>query len=372
MTDEFIPMAIPYIGEEEANAVYQQIKSGWITMGKRVEEFESKICEYTGAKHAIAFNTGTGTLHAALLAVGVQPGDEVLVPAMSYISSANAVLYCNASPVFVEEDPVTFNVDVKAFEAKITDKTKAIMTVDLKGMSVDYDAIMEMAKKRGIPVVADSAESFGGSYKGKKIGSQADVHSFSMFANKSITTGEGGAVTTNDDKIAEICRIVRNQGQSERYVHVMVGHNYRMTDITAAFGLEQLKRVDWFISEKTKIVNAYNKAFASHELITTPYVPEFVSQHSWYMYCLILDDKVNRDKVLEYMRSKGVDSRLSFPLIPLQPIYKEMFGYKDGDFPISEKIFKSFMDIPCWVGMNESHYNKVIKVVKEAVEACVE
>ena len=365
---DFIPIAIPYIGEEEAQAVYDQIKSGWISMGKRVEEFEQKVAEYVGAKHAIAFNSGTATLHAALLAVGVKKGDEVLVPDLSYISSANAVEYCGAKPVFVQEHPQTFNVEADTFENAITPNTKAIMTVDLKGMPANYDAIMAVAKKHNIPVIGDSAESFGAKYNGSMVGTQADIHSFSMFANKSITTGEGGLLTTNDDKLNDICRVVRNQGQSERYVHVMIGHNYRMTDMTAAFGLQQLKRVDWFIEQKSNIAAKYNEAFKDHELIDIPFVPEYVSQHTWYMYCLNLNKNVDRNKVIQLMREKGVDSRLSFPPIHLQPIYKELYGYKEGDFPISESIFESFVDIPCWVGMGDEEISRVIAVVKESVE----
>ncbi len=366
---EMIPIAMPYIGDEEADAVYQQIKSGWITMGERVKEFERLVCDYTGAKHAIAFNTGTGTLHACLLAAGVKPGDEVLVPANSYISSANAIVYCNAIPVFVEENPLTFNVEADAFEAKITPKTKAIMCVDLKGLSIDYDAMMAMAARHNLKVIADSAESFGGSYKGKSIGAQADAHSFSLFANKGITSGEGGLVTTNDDQINEVVRIVRNQGQTDRYYHTMVGHNYRMTDVTAAFAIPQLNRVNWVISEKSKIAAAYQVGFKEHPWIETPFIPEYVTQHSWYIYSLRLAEHIDRDKVLVLMREAGVDWRISFPLIPLQPIYREMYGYKEGDFPKSEKIHQSFVDIPCWVGMTAAQIQHVIDVVKRSVEA---
>jgi len=367
----FIPIAKPYVGEEEAHAVFSQVMSGWISMGEKVREFESLLQEYTGAKHAVAFSNGTATLHTGLLALGVKPGDEVIVPSLSYISSANAVLFCNAEPVFAEENPKTFNVDVEALEKKITPRTKVIMPVDLKGMPVDYEPIMELAGKYGVGVLADSAESFGAIYKGKKVGSQAGMHSFSMFANKSITAGEGGFITTDDDDIAEFCRCFRNQGQKERYVHVMIGHNYRMTDIAAAFAIEQAKRVEWIMNEKSSIAAFYNDAFRDHPLLITPYVPDYVTRHSWYMYTLVTDPKVDRDLMASKMKQKGVDHRLSFPLIPLQPVYRELYGYKEGDFAVAEEIYNTFIDIPCWVGMKREELEYVVSVVIDAAENAV-
>ncbi|MGM0520196.1 MAG: DegT/DnrJ/EryC1/StrS family aminotransferase, partial [Campylobacterota bacterium] len=345
-----------------------QVKSGWISMGRRVQELEAMISEYTGAKYTVALNSGTATLHAALIALGVERDDEVIVPSLSYISSANAVLYCQATPVFVEEDESTFNITAESIEKKITNKTKVIMTVDLKGMPVDYDAIIDVANRYDLKILADSAESFGAKYKDKLVGTQVDIHSFSMFANKNITSGEGGFITTNSEKYAETCRCVRNQGQSERYKHVMLGHNYRMTDVTAAIAIEQLKRVEWIMEEKNALAKAYNSLFAGHKLLRTPYVPEYVSRHSWYMYSLIVDEKVDRDCMIKIMKEKGVDSRLSFPLIPYQPIYKELYGYKKGDFPKSEKIFKTFLDIPNWVNMPIDVIHKVADIVIESAE----
>lgn len=365
---DFIPIAKPYIGIEEADSVYAQVKSGWISMGERVKQFESIVQDYLGVKHAIAFSNGTATLHAALIALGVKPGDEVLVPALSYISSANVVLFCSAHPVFAEENEKTFLVDAEEIEKKITSKTKAIMTVDLKGMPVDFDSIKVIAAKHSIPIISDSAESLGAKYKGGLVGNQVEVHSFSMFANKNITTGEGGIITTDSDDIADICRCFRNQGQSERYVHVMVGHNYRMTDIVAAIGIPQLNRVEYIMEEKNKIASKYSELFSNHRLITPPYIPEYVSRHSWYMYCLRLNENVNRDHVANLMIDNGVDYRLSFPPIHLQPVYREMYGYKEGDFPRSEKIFSQFIDIPCWVGMTDDQIQRVVDVVTSSVE----
>ncbi len=366
--DSFIPISNTYIGEEETQAVFDVAKSGWISMGKKVEEFEETAAEYLGVKHAIAFNNGTSSLHTGLLALGVKEGDEVLVPTLSYISSANSILYCGATPVFLESDPQTFNVTAEEIEKKITDKTTSIMTVDLKGMPVDFDAINAVAEKHNIPILSDSAESFGAKYKNMLVGSQCLAHSFSFFANKNITMGEGGLIATNDHAVKEMCRIVRNQGQSERYKHVIIGNNYRLTDLTAAFGVEQLKRVEWIMEEKNRIAAYYNEAFADHPLIATPYLPSYVSRHSWYMYCLILDKSVDRDVAVVNLKELGVDSRLSFPPIHLQPVYREKFGYREDDFPISEATFNTFIDIPCWPNMTQAQMKRVVSAVKQVAE----
>jgi perosamine synthetase len=368
MSDPFIPIANTYIGAEEAQAVFDTVKSGWISMGPKVKELETLIAAYLGVKHALTFNNGTSSLHASLQALGVGPGDEVLVPTLSYASSANVVLFCGATPVFMESEPDTFNVSAEEIARRITPRTKAIMTVDLKGMPVDFDAILAVARRHGLPVLSDSAESFGAIYRGRKVGSQAPVHSFSFFANKNITMGEGGLVTTEDDRLADLIRTIRNQGQSERYVHVVIGNNYRLTDLSAAFGVEQVKRAEWIMTEKGAVAGAYDRKLAGHPLIRTPVVPEYVGRHSWYMYCLTLDESVDRDGVVRRMRARGVDSRLSFPPIHLQPVYREKFGYKDGDFPRSERIFRTFIDIPCWVGMDGGMIDRVVDAVSVAVE----
>jgi len=365
---DFIPIAKPYIGEEEAEAVYRQVKSGWISMGQKVKEFENAVCEYLGVTHAIAMNSGTATLHAALIALGVGPGDEVILPTLSFISSANAVISCKATPVFCEVDPRTFNVTSETMQTVMTSRTKVLMPVDLKGQPVDYDTLNKLANESGIAVLSDSAESFGAIYKGHKTGGQCRVHSFSFFANKSITTGEGGVVTTDDAEVAEKCQLIRTQGQSERYVHVDIGYNYRLTDVSAALGVAQLGRIEWIMEEKERIAKSYNGAFAGHPLIKVPSVPEYVNRPSWYMYCLTLDKRINKDNVLKLMKTQGVDYRLSFPPIHLQPIYRKLFNYHKGDFPISEAVFNRFIDIPCWVGMTQEQMERVVKVVISSVE----
>ena len=257
-------------------------------MGRKVKEFENMVCEYTGSRHSIAMNNGTSTLHAILMALDIGPGDEVIIPTLTYISSANVVLYQGATPVFCDNDPLTYNVTAESIREKISSNTKAIMTVDMKGLPVDFDSFKELSAETGIPFISDSAESYGSIYKGSFVGSQATAHSFSFFANKNITTGEGGIVTTNDPELFKKLRIIRNQGQEGRYNHTLLGNNYRMTDILAALGVEQLKRIDTILEKKVSIASFYSEEIGKIDGIRTPYVPSYVGRPSWYNYSINL------------------------------------------------------------------------------------
>tara|TARA_Y200000002_G_scaffold54144_1_gene39592 strand:+ start:4730 stop:5836 length:1107 start_codon:yes stop_codon:yes gene_type:complete len=363
-----IPIANPSINKKEALSAYRVIQNGWISMGSEVSKLEEKIKKYIGVKHAILFNNGTSALHAALSYYGIDKGDEVIVPTLSYISSANVILYCGAKPVFCEIDPITFNVTAENIIKKITKKTKAIITVDLKGMPIDYDDIKKKLKKYKIPLISDSAEAFGAIYKKKKVGNQFDMHSFSFFANKNMTMGEGGLVTTNNERMAKVCKIIRNQGQEGRYNHTFVGNNYRPTDYAAAIGIEQLKKIESVLIEKGKIAKIYNKEFKNEKFLKTPFLPNYVTRHTWYMYCIKFTKEISRKKIQKILNLKGIDTRLSFPPIHLQPIYKKKFGFKKGDFPISEEVFDSFLDIPCWKGMGKKNINFIIKTIKSAIK----
>lgn len=365
---EFIPIANAYIGEEEARAVYDVVKSGWISMGKKAKEFEDMVCEYVGAKYAVGMNNGTSTLQAILIASGIGPGDEVIVPSLTYISSANVVLFQGASLVLCESNPKTFNVEPRDIKKKITKRTKAFITVDLKGMPVDYDAFAALSRETGIAFIADSAESLGAIYKGSKVGAQAMAHSFSFFANKNITTGEGGMVTTNDEQLYKNLLIIRNQGQEGRYRHTWLGNNFRFTDIQAALGIEQLKRLEWILSEKAKIARNYTEIFLNVNGVIPPFVPAYVDRHSWYMYSIRVNAGL-RDWLVRELQLKNIDTRLSFPPVHIQPYYQKRFGYTVYDFPVAYKIFSEFVDIPIWAGMSIEKQEYIINTIRQLLIA---
>ena len=368
MNKRKIPVASPFIGQEEAEAVYEVVKSGWISMGKKVEEFEEGFCEYVKSRYAIAVNNGTSALHLALIAMGIKEDDEVLVPDITFISTANVVLYEGAKPVIVECDPKTYNISLEDAEKRITNKTKAIIPVDMNGMPANYDEILQFADKHNLGVIADSAESLGALYRGQKTGAIAPIHIFSFFPNKNITTGEGGMITTDNEKLAIKIRKLRNQGQDYRYNHVMLGYNYRMVDILAVIGIEQLKKIENIIIEKEKIAKKYNDEFENDTLVSPPFLPSYVDQHSWYMYAVSLNENIDRDLVVEKLKKNGIDTRLSFPPLHLQPYYQEKFGYNDNSYSLSLKAWQQLIDIPIWVGLSEENQNYVIDNLREIVE----
>ncbi len=358
----FIPVANPQFSEDDARAVYDVVSSGWVSMGKKVQEFEQLVCDYTDSKYAVAMNNGTSTLHAILTALDIGPGDEVILPSLTYISSANAVLYVGATPVLCDNNPDTFNVDPGHIQEKITARTKAFMTVDLKGMPVDYDSFVNLSKETGITFISDSAESLGAEYKNNKVGSQAFASSFSFFANKNITTGEGGMITTDNKSLYKILTILRNQGQEGRYNHTKLGFNYRMTDVLAALGIAQMNRIDSILDEKDQLAVNYTNNFQDTNRIKTPFIPEYVTRHSWYNYTISLDSTY-RDDLIEYLDKNGIETRLSFPPVHIQPYYKKEFGYKPDDYPISYKSFSEFIDIPIWAGLSIQSQNYVIEEI---------
>ncbi len=358
---KFIPIANPKMSEDEAEAAYNVIKSGWISMGKKVEEFENNIAEYLNVNHAIVMNNGTSTLNASLLALDIKPEDEIIVPSLTYISSANVVEYLGAKLILCDNSFNTFNVEVEHIKSKITKKTKAFMTVDLKGLPIDYDRFVELSNATGIPFIADSAESFGSIYRGKKVGGQALIHSFSFFANKNMTTGEGGVCVTNSEELANKLRIIRNQGQEGRYNHTHLGNNFRMTDILAAIGIEQLKKIDNILDEKVKIAEFYRKNFEQSKFVKTPFVPEYVNRPSWYMYGIKVDE-LQRDELLRHLEKKNIECRLSFPPVHIQPYFKNKYNYLNDDYPIAYKSFRSFLDIPIWAGIGDE---KLIYIINE-------
>tara|TARA_B100000029_G_C17562586_1_gene953918 strand:- start:1027 stop:2130 length:1104 start_codon:yes stop_codon:yes gene_type:complete len=362
-----IKIGSPSIGLEEAKGVFKQVKSGWISQGKTTEKFEDRVKDLVKARFGVAVNNGTSSLHLSLLALGVNPGDEVIVPSLTYISSVNSILYCGAIPVFADCCPKTFNVSIKNLEEVVSSKTRFLMTVDMKGMPVDYDKIRKFVNERKIKWISDAAESLGASYKDEMVGSQADLNSFSFFANKNLTTGEGGIILGKSLALEKKLRKLKNHGQYKRYHHDQLGFNYRFNDVLASIGLVQLKRLRSIMKVKEKNANLYDKIFESFKLpITTPYVPGYVSQHSWFNYCITFPSKKTRDKAQKLLEELGVETRISFPPCHKQrSVLKEKF-LKRSSLENTDKCFSTMLDIPCHHNMTKNHVEYVAQAIRKS------
>jgi len=390
MTKFKIPMYKSTFTKQEAKAVYETVSKGIIGTREKVKEFEKRFSSYIHAKNSIAVNNGTSALHAALLAVGVKDGDEVIVPSYTFISTANVVLYERARPVLVDCDARTFNVTAEIVEKAITKKTKAIVAVDMAGMPVDYKALNEVAQKHSIPLIADSAESVGAKYKEKIVGNQADIHCFSFFLTKNVSIGEGGMLSTQNKEYAEKIDILRTHGQTKRYEHKIIGYNYRMTDINAAIGIIQLGKVEKMLKEKVKVADRYSKELSKVNGIDVPYIPEYVTRHGWYLYGINVEGgsllgnaegsfdpvktgwrkepKGDREKLQKALAAKGIESEEGFKPVHMQQIYKKLYGLKDGDLPNTYKAFTKVLNLPIRQGLRESEIDYIVKSVKEATK----
>ena len=372
-----VPITKPALTEEEARAPYESIKSGWVTQGPKVAEFEKAVASYVGAKHGVATTSCTTGLHLALAAIGVGPGDEVIVPSFTFIASANAILYTGATVVFCEVDPRTFNADPADIERRITKKTKAIMPVDQIGLACDIAPINEIAKRHGVDVVEDAAPTIGGTYKGRRVGSNAHQTVFSFHPRKVITTGEGGMITTDDDALADRARKLRAHAMSvsdldrhkadrpilEEYHDL--GFNYRMTDIQASIGLVQIRRLEELLRIRVAKAERYTRELAGLKL-RTPYTPPYAT-HTYQSYCLDLDPSVDRDDLMARLLQRGVSTRRGVMASHLEKVYRDRVG--QVSLPITEEKARSTMLIPLFATMTDDEQTYVIESLREELGA---
>lgn len=366
-----IPVANPVLTDEDADAVADAVRSGRVSSGPRVRAFETALEEYLGVEHAVAVSSGTAALHVALAALNVGPGDEVILPSLTFVSTASVVLYQGATPVLCECDPVTYNVTVDELRRKITDRTKAIIPVDMNGLTIDYGPIMELARDAGVGVIADSAEALGSEYNGDRVGTQADIHCFSFFPNKTITTGEGGLLATRDKRVAERARTLMNQGQSGRYHHVELGYNYRMTEMQAALGLSQMNRIDALLNAKERMAKRYDGLLAGIADVELPHRPGYATAQSWYMYSVRVPDLRVRDAVVRDLDSAGIETRLGFPPIHGQPFIVDRYGERGSEFPVTQSAWERKIDLPSWPEMPEDTQAEVANAVERSVRNAV-
>ena len=374
-----VPITKPSLTEEEARAPFESIRSGWVTQGPKVAEFERAVAAYTGAKHGIATTSCTTGLHLALASTGIGPGDEVICPSFTFIASANAILYTGATVVFCEVDPRTFNIDAEDAERRITKKTKAIMPVDQIGLACDIDAINDIGKRHGIDVVEDAAPAIGESYKGRKVGSNAHSTVFSFHPRKVITTGEGGMITTDDDALADRARKLRAHGMSvsdldrhkaDRVIieeYRELGFNYRMTDIQASIGLVQLRRLDELLRLRRERADRYNRELPEITGIEIPYVPDY-AEHTYQSYCLRLskDCRLDREDLMTNLLRRGIATRRGVMASHLERTYTGRNG--TVSLPVTEEATRTTMLIPLYATMTAEEQSHVIDSLREELQ----
>ncbi|MCR4401382.1 MAG: DegT/DnrJ/EryC1/StrS family aminotransferase [Firmicutes bacterium] len=365
-----VSMARPYHGPEVEEAVVAVLRSGMLIQGRLVEEFETRLAEYLGAKHVIAVSSGTAALHLAFLALGVGPGDEVITTPFSFASSAYAIMHCGATPVFADIDPKTFNIDPASIEARITARTVGIEPVHLYGQPAEMDAIRGIAARHGLFVVEDAAQAIGADYRGRKIGTIGDVTCFSTYATKNLHTMEGGFVTTSSDDVAARIRRLRNIGQERKYHHSMVGFNYRMTEVAAAIGSAQVGLIDEFSRLRRENAEYLTAALSSVPGITPPHVMPHVTC-VFHQYTTSIDEETTgrtRDEVAAAMRSVGVETGVHYPEpIYAQPALRERFGGQAEVCPVTERACRSVLSLPVHQSLAKDDLDHVVSALAMSV-----
>jgi dTDP-4-amino-4,6-dideoxygalactose transaminase len=360
-----IPLASPNIGKEEAQAAYDVVKSGWLNEGKKVECFENNFADFIGTKHAIAFFNGTVALHSVLAALKLKQGDEVIVPSFTFISTANSVIFTGAKPVFADIDEYTFNMSPDDVNEKISNRTRAIIPVHYGGQAADMKQLCEIADDNNLLMIEDAAEAHGATYHDRKVGTFGNAGMFSFTPTKNITTGEGGIITTNDKKLSGNLRLLKNHGQSSPYHHIILGYNYRMTEMQAAIGIEQLKKLNLIIDLKQKNQEYLTKKLSSVNGLTPPFVPAD-RKHVYMLYTIKIDEKesgISRDAFMQKLEKKGIMTKIYFPPVHMQPYYKDI-GYSNQKLPVTEKIFNSVCSLPCHSKLTKKELDFIVTTIK--------
>ena len=367
---DFIPLAKPDFSPTAKKLVNDCLDTGWISsIGKYVEQFGQNLAKYIGVKYALPVSNGTAALHLALIALEIGPGDEVIVPALTFVASVNAIKYVGAKPVFVDVEADTFNLDLSKLEEKITKKTKAIMTVDLYGHPVDFSQVAKICQKHNLKFISDSAESLGSLYKGRPTGSQADISTFSFFGNKIITTGEGGMVVTDNLKLYQLSKLYRDQGKDtsvHNYYHPVIGYNYGLTNLQAAVGISQLKRLKKFVHQKRSIANKYLKLLKDTPGLSFQLEQKY-AKSNWWMFSVLVDKERfgrSRDELMDHLLKKHIETRPFFyPMHMLPPYKKEI---KPTNFPITKTIASQGMNLRSFSSLSSSQVKHICHAIISA------
>ncbi len=374
----FLPFAKPNLDQAAIDEVVESLQSGWITTGPKVKKFEAMLQDYCQAPHALALNSGTAGLHCALLALDIKSGDEVITTPMTFAATVNTIAMVGAKPVLIDIDRGTRNLDLNLIEQAITPKTKAIMPVHFAGLPVDCDKLYAIAKKHNLRVIEDGAHAIGAAYKGKRLGSFGDIQMFSFHPNKNMTTGEGGAVITRDQAIAEKITCWRFHGidreawnrfgksGSQNYAVIAPGYKYNMLDIQAALGLHQLPKLDDFIAARTQWVQRYIDVLNDWPEFELPSDVDYQHTHAWHLFQPALTDAapLQRDTFMQAMKEQGIGTGYHYQAVHAFPYYQETFNYKWGDFPHAEYISDRIVSLPLFPQMQEQEFERIINAMK--------
>ena len=378
----FLPFALPEIGDAEIASVVETRRSGWLTTGAKVKQFEGDFAAAVGARDAVALNSGTAALHLALEALGVGDGDEVIVPTMTFAATAEVVRYFNARPVLVDCEEDTLNISPDAFERAITPRTKAVIPVHLGGHACDMDAILDIARRHSLRVVEDAAHAFPAEYRGRTIGTLSDITCFSFYATKTITTGEGGMLASDDPAVVDRVRIMSLHGISRDawkrytaegswYYEVLYpGYKYNLTDIAAAIGIEQLKKARRFLDVRTRYAALYDQAFVPVDAIRRPTVRADVV-HARHLYPIRLDVerlRLSRDGFIQELKKRNIGASVHFIPLHMHPYYRETYGYAPGDLPVAAQAYEQLVSLPIYTAMSEDDVQYVAGCVIEICE----
>ncbi|MFN7662936.1 MAG: DegT/DnrJ/EryC1/StrS family aminotransferase [Alphaproteobacteria bacterium] len=378
--DAFLPFSKPCLTEETINDVVDSLRSGWLTTGPKVKKFEALLQDYLSCPNICVLSSGTAGLHLALLHLNLQPGDEVITTSFTFIATLNTIVLAGGTPVLVDVERNTYNMDVSQIEAAITPRTKAIMPVHFAGAPVDLDPLYELAKKYGLRVVEDAAHAIGTQYKGQRIGSFGDTQVFSFHPNKNITTGEGGCVSSQDKDLIKHINVLKFHGidreswnrfskeGSQLYDVIAPGFKYNMMDLQAALGVHQLPLLDDFTDRRTRLVEKYREALEGWEEFILPEAPTYDHRHAWDLFAPTLNAEktnISRNELIDKLKEENIGAGLHWQAPHLFSFYKKTFGFKEGDFPHAEYIADHVLSLPLFPQMTDDEHTRVIKALKK-------
>ena len=365
-----IGLSAPYVDESEEELVLEVIRSGRLAFGPMIQQFEAALAERVEAPFAAALSSGTAGLHLCVKLAGISRGDEVVTTPLSFIASANAIVYEGGNPVFVDVDEKTLNLDPGAVEAAITPRTKALVLVDLFGYPIDIDGFQALAERHGLAIIEDACEALGATYRGRQVGSFGNPAVFAFYPNKQITTGEGGAVVLGTEEEWALVKSLANQGRTDRgetFAHEHIGHNYRLDELSAALGVAQLRKLDRILSLRDEVAARYDELLADVEGIRLLCPNDDLHRRSWFVYVVFLDTPAERSTVMERLAAEGIASKPYLPAIHLQPAYSDRFGFVPGMFPVAEAAGAQGLALPFHTGLTPGEQEQVVAALARAL-----